>query len=66
MVFLYQSAVFSVSFVTVTGLFRVKVLEAFVFLSTILFPIKALVVSAVFLITLSEVVLSTSFADCLA
>ena len=66
MVFLYQIPVFSVSFVTVSGLFRVEVLEAFVFLSAILFPIKALVVSAVSLITLSEVVLSPSFADCLA
>ena len=56
----------SLSSLFVTELFYSEVFEIFVILSTILFPIKSPVASAVFLIALFEAVLSSSVVDCLA
>ena len=47
-------------------LFRGELLETFVILSTLSLSIKSPVAAAVFWITLSEVLLSASVADCLA
>ena len=56
----------SCSFIIVSELFCGELLETFVILLAFLFPIKSPVASSVFWITLFEVVLSTSIADCLA
>ena len=56
----------SCSFVIVSELFCSELLETFVILLTILLPIKSPVASAVFWITLLEVVLKASVADYLA
>ena len=54
------------SFVIVSELFCVDLLDTFAILSAILLPIKLPVASAVFWITLFKVVLSSSVADSLA
>ena len=55
----------SFSILTFSKLFCGKVFETFVIPSAILLPIKSPVASAVFWITIFEVVLSASVADCL-
>ena len=55
----------SCSFVIVSELFRGKFFETFIILSAVLLPIKSPVASAVFQITLFEVVLSAFVAYCL-
>ena len=61
---IYIFLIISSSFVS--GLIFGEVFDALVFVSTILIPIKSLVVSAVFWMTLFEEVLKASVVDCLA
>ena len=57
-IYLFVAISFSSLFLIVSGLFSGEPFEAFIILLAVLLPIKSLVASAVFWITLFEVILS--------